>query len=62
MPRTRLAGNRRLDPTWDFRPGDEQIRRTVQGADEGQYSGWRARFACNAIIRLRAAPAADYHG
>lgn len=62
MPRTTLAGKKRLDTTWDFRPGAEQIRRTVQGADEGPHSGWRARIACNAIIRLGAAPAADYHG
>ena len=62
MPRTTLAGNRRLDTTWDFRPGAEQIRRTVQGADEGPHRGWRARIACNAIVRLGVAPAAGYHG
>jgi len=39
MPPTTLAGNRRLDTTWDFRPGAEQIRRTVQGADAGPHSG-----------------------
>ena len=56
MPPTTLAGNRRLDTTWDFRQGAEQIRRTVQGADAGPHSGWRARIACNAIVRLGAAP------
>jgi hypothetical protein len=34
MPRTTLAVNRRLDTTWDFRPGAEQIRRTVKGAEK----------------------------
>jgi len=62
MPPTTLAGNRRLDTTWDFRPGGEQIRRTVQGADAGPHSGWRARIACNAIVRLGVAPATGYHG
>ena len=62
MPPTTLAGNRRLDTTWDFRPGAEQILRTVQGADAGPHSGWRARIACNAIVRLGVAPATGYHG